>query len=55
MIKLTRRSVFKTVYDKQNPRKKLLFFDLVQAYQDGLAATVQEEDNDSIDEEEEED
>ncbi len=36
MIKLARRSIFKTVFDKQNPRKKLMFFDLVDSYKAGL-------------------
>jgi len=38
MIKLARRSIFKTVHDRQNPRKKLMFFDLVESYKQGLAS-----------------
>jgi len=43
-VKQARRTFLKTVFDKQNPRKKMMFFDLVQTYRAGLMGGPEEED-----------
>jgi len=42
-VKQARKTFLKTCFDKQNPRKKMMFFDLVQTFRAGLMGEAEEE------------